>query len=84
MRTKLIRQTILEALKPAQGYALPVDALRMHVDALLRPPLTDEEYKTHIDWLEDKCLIVRIPCEFDDQLVQFAITEKGRVALRTL
>lgn len=84
MRTKLVRQTILEALKPAKGYALPVEALRRHVDALLRPPMTEEEWKEHSEWAETECLMVRIPCDFDDQLVQFAITERGRVRLQSL
>lgn len=84
MRTKQVRRAILDALKLANGYALEVEALRQHVGDLLRPPVSDEEWALHIDWLETQCHIVRIPSAIDDQLIQFSITERGRVLLQSL
>jgi len=84
VRTKALRQTILEQLKHAQGYALPDEALRFMVDSLLRPPTTDDEWKLSLDWLETNTLIVRVASDLDAELVQHSITERGRVALQTL
>ena len=83
-RTKALRRTILEQLKHAQGYALPDDALRPMVDSLMRPPVSDEEWKLSMDWLETNTMTVRVASELDADLIQHSITERGRVALQTL
>jgi hypothetical protein len=83
-RTKNVRQTILEALKFAQGYALLEDTLKTHVDGLLRPPVGAVEWSAAIKWLSDGKHIVAVENDMDDELVQWAITERGRVLLSTL
>lgn len=84
LRSKQIRTAILQALIFASGYALPAETLRTHVDALQRPPLTDEEWEANIQWLESTHRIIRVPSDMDETLVQFSITERGRVLHSTL
>lgn len=84
MRTKLIRQTVLEALSMAHGYALPDETLLLHVDALMRPPLAGEEWPITMDWLETNNHVARVASDFDEELVQWSITERGRTLLKTL
>lgn len=84
MRTKLIRQTVLEALSMAHGYALPDETLHRHVDALCRPPLSGDEWDITMDWLETNNHIARVASDFDESLVQWSITERGRTLLKTL
>ena len=84
MRNKLIRQTVLEALSMAHGYALPDETLRRHVDALMRPPLSVDEWGQTTGWLETNNHITRVASDFDDTLVQWSITERGRTLLATL
>lgn len=84
MRTKLIRQTVLGALAMAHGYALPDETLHQHVDALMRPPLSETEWEQTTGWLETNNHIVRVPSDFDEKLVQWSITERGRTLLATL
>jgi hypothetical protein len=82
-RTTIIRRTILETLKHAQDYALEESILRNFVDALLRPPITDEEWASNIAWLSQG-RITLVPSSLDETVRQFAITERGRVLLQTL
>lgn len=84
-RTDLLR-TILETLQFAQGYAVLESALRSQVDGLMRPRTGDDEWKSSIDTLKaaDRAAIVAIEAELDPTLVQWAITERGRVLLKTL
>lgn len=84
MRKKLVRQTVLEALSMAHGYALPDVTLRNHANALLRPPIDDEEWKQTMDWLETNDHVAKVPSDFDDELIQWSITERGRTLLKTL
>ena len=84
LRIKLIRRTILTALKHADGYAVPEVTLRPHVEDLLRPPLSDVEWAGNIKWLSEGKRIVAVPSDLDDSLVQWAITEHGRTLLATL
>jgi hypothetical protein len=83
-RITIIRRTILETLKNAQGYAVEVSILRNFVSTLLRPPVTDEEWTNHIGWLVKGGLIALVPSDLDDEVQQYAITERGRVRLATL
>jgi hypothetical protein len=83
-RITIIRRTILETLKNAQGYAVEVSILRNFVSTLLRPPVTDEEWASHIAWLVRGGFIVLVPSDLDDSIQQYAITERGRVLLATL
>ncbi|WAC20993.1 hypothetical protein OVA24_06305 [Luteolibacter sp. SL250] len=83
-RITIIRRTILETLKNAQGYAVEVSILRNFVSTLLRPPVTDEEWTNHIGWLVKGGFIVLVPSDLDDSIQQYAITERGRVLLATL
>ncbi len=84
IRKKLVRQTVLEALSMAHGFALPEVTLRNHVSALLRPYVANDEWKDTTDWLETNNHIVRVESDFDETLVQFSITERGRTLLKTL
>lgn len=87
MRKKEIARTILETLNHARGYAVPEASLRPQVDGLLRPPVTDEEWAQATYTLENPLgswAITRVPSELDDSLIQWAITERGRVLLATL
>lgn len=84
MRTKLIRQTVLEALTMAHGYALPEEMLRRHVDGLMRPPISADEWELTTGWLETNKHITRVASDFDESLVQWSITERGRTLLATL
>ncbi len=83
-RITIIRRSILETLKHAQGYALEASTLRSFLDTLLRPPVSDEEWEAHIKWLQDNKLIIPVPSDLDDSILQYAITERGRVRLATL
>ncbi|BCU75998.1 hypothetical protein [Luteolibacter sp. LG18] len=76
-RTSQIRKSILTALKRADGYALVDESLRSHVNGLTRPPIEDDEWTEHIQWLEETKRIVKVPCEIDETIVQWAITERG-------
>lgn len=84
MRRSNVLRTILECLDFAKGYALPEEALRPQVEALLRPPPAEEEWAEAIDWLETNDLVAQIPSDLDPDLKQWSITERGRVRLKTL
>lgn len=79
-----IARAILQTLGHAQGYAVPEPTLRPQVAGLLRPPPQDAEWTAATDMLGAREAIVRIPAELDPELVQWAITERGRVLLATL
>ena len=83
-RLKAIRRAVLDALKLADTYALPESTLRSHVGDIERPPASDQEWKEAIDWLSTNNLIVEIPNGLDENLKQWAITERGRTVLATL
>lgn len=79
-----IARAILGTLDHAKGYALPEASLRPQAAGLLRPPPTDEEWTAATDLLAGREAMIRIPSDFDPELVQWAITERGRVMLATL
>jgi hypothetical protein len=83
-RIKAIRRATLEALKLAGVYALPDETLRKHVGDMERPQLDDEEWEDTIDWLESNGFIAAVPSTWDEDLKQWAITERGRTILATL
>lgn len=78
-------RTILEQLNHALGYAVPEVALRPQVDGLLRPSSTDEEWEAWTAELagSQRNAIKKVPSDFDEDLVQWTITERGRVLLLT-
>jgi hypothetical protein len=78
-------RTILQQLRHADSYAVPEAALRPQVDGLLRPPSTDEEWAAWTAELAGKArnAITKVDCAWDADLVQWAITERGRVLLQT-
>jgi hypothetical protein len=79
-----IARAILQTLKHAQGYAVPEATLRPQVAGLLRPPPEDAEWTAVTDMLGAREAIIEIPAELDPELIQWAITERGRVLLATL
>lgn len=84
MRKREISRTLLTTLLHAQGYAVPEASLRPQVDGLLSPPADDDEWAEVTESMEDRGRIVRVADDFDAELVKWAITERGRVALQTL
>jgi hypothetical protein len=79
-----IARAILQTLHHARGYALPEPSLRPQVEGLVRPPAADAEWTAAIDMLGGRGAIAKVPAELDEELVQWAITERGRVLLSTL
>lgn len=79
-----IARAILQTLKHAHGYAVPEASLRPQVDGLVRPPAKAEEWTAATDMLAAREAIVKVPSDLDEELVQWAITERGRVLLATL
>lgn len=86
MRNMTIRRVILETLKHAHGYAVPEQALRPQVDAMLRPPTTEEEWAYNTDFLTGQPIgaMTAVPSALDESIVQWAITERGRVLLASI
>lgn len=68
---------ILERAKP---YALPESALRVEVNAHLRPPLVEKEYRALLEDLERDQFIGRKEDKHDDEPRWF-VREAGEVAL---
>lgn len=83
-RTTTVRKTILETLSFAHGYALAESTLRSQVNVLIRPPLSDDEWQITLNWMQLRKLVTAIAADLDETLMQFALTEQGRVALATL
>lgn len=80
-RQLTIRQLILETIARTGGYALPEPPLRTQVDALVRPGITDEEWELARNYLDQQGCIRNIPNPLDEEMKQWAITERGRVLL---
>lgn len=83
-RIKAIRRAVLEALRLAGDYALPETTLRSHVGDIERPAPADDEWKEAMGFLKQSGLIVTIENTLDADLIQWAITERGRTILATL
>lgn len=83
-RTSQIRKRILETLKPARGFAVPEETIRSYVDALERPPVTDQEWSDAMVFLVAGKTIVAVDNDLDPDILQYAITEKGRTLLASL
>jgi hypothetical protein len=83
VRKKQIRRAILETLELAKGYALESGTLQTHVNDLLRPPATCDEWKDSIDWLGLQEFIRMVPNDFDSTMRQWCITERGKTLLRS-
>jgi hypothetical protein len=83
VRVTMIRKTLLEAIKEAHGYALEVGVLRGFVDSLMRPPTSYPEWSGALHWSIENGLIVRVASDMDENLEQYAITERGRLQLLT-
>lgn len=78
-----IARAILQTLAHADGFAVPEPSLRPQVDGMLRPPATDAEWTAAVDMLAGRESIAPIESTLDPDLKQWAITERGRVALKT-
>ena len=83
-RTVTVRKTLLETLAFAHGYALAETTLKSQIDALVRPPVSDDEWKVALHWMQLQQLITQVESDLDETLVQYAITERGRVKLAAL
>ena len=83
VRKKQVRRAILETLEMAKGYALESGALETHVNDLLRPPVSDDEWKDAINWLGLGEYIRMVPNDFDTTMKQWCITERGKTLLRS-
>jgi hypothetical protein len=80
-RKKHVVAAVLEALAMADGYPLAVDVVRSYVRDLVKPPVSDEEWRACVDELAKRELIAHVPSKFDPELEQYTITERGE-ALR--
>jgi hypothetical protein len=81
-RKKKATTALLEALEMADGYPLADAVLRSYLRDLVKPPMTDAEWKDLIDDAVSHDLIVTVPSKLDDELVQYAITERGQAVKR--
>lgn len=76
-RKKQIVSAVLEALAMAQGYPLANEVLRSYARDLVKPPVTDAEWKDVVDEMESKDYIAKVESKFDDELEQYTLTERG-------
>lgn len=83
VRKKQVRRAILETLEMAKGYALECGTLETHVNDLLRPPCTDDEWKDAITFLGLGEYIRNVSNDFDTTMKQWCITERGKTLLRS-
>ncbi len=81
-RKKKARRALLEALEMADGYPLADSVLRNYLQDLVKPPMKDTEWKDLIADALQNDLIVQVPNKLDDELVQYAITERGQSVKR--
>jgi len=83
-RRKQVRRIVLECLKMASPYALPLETLQEHCSDLLRPPLNFAEWGMTEAFLVKGNFIASIVSDIDPDLKQFAITDLGKTILSTL
>jgi|GEM_PF-2706232 len=83
-RRKQVRRIVLEALRHASPYALPVETLQSHCNDLLRPPMNPGEWGVTEAFLAKNAFIVSIASAIDPDLKQWAITDLGKTLLATL
>lgn len=83
-RVKQVRRIVLECLKMASPYALPVETLQEHCSDLLRPPLNFGEWGVTEAFLSKSGFIVSIKSDIDPDMKQWAITDLGKTLLATL
>jgi Cys-tRNA synthase (O-phospho-L-seryl-tRNA:Cys-tRNA synthase) len=81
-RKKRATAAMLEALEMADGYPLAEDVLRGYLKDMVKPPIKDAEWKEITQEALAHDLMVRVPSKLDDDLVQFAITERGQALRR--
>ena len=83
-RTKQIRRTALETLRPAHPYALPEETLLAFLDDMIRPPLSADERAQTLAWMADGKFAVRTAGALDPDAPEWVITELGRSLLSSL
>ena len=66
----------------ADGYPLADSVLRSYLRDLVKPPMKDAEWRDLTDDAIAHDLIVAVPSKLDDELVQYAITERGQAVKR--
>jgi len=76
-RKKQVVAAVLEALSMADGYPLAVEVLRSYVRDLVKPPVSDEEWRACVDEMAKNGFIARVDSKFDPDLEQYTITERG-------
>jgi hypothetical protein len=81
-RKKKATTALLEALEMADGYPLADAVLRSYLGDLVKPPLGNSEWRDLIDDALCHKLISQVPSKLDDELVQYAITERGQAVKR--
>jgi hypothetical protein len=81
-RKKKATLALLEALEMADGYPLADAVLRTYLRDLVKPPMKDAEWKDLTNDAIANDLIVHVPSKLDDELVQYAITERGQAVKR--
>lgn len=83
-RTKQIRRTALETLRPAHPYALPEETLLAWLDDRVRPPLDADERAAVLKWLKDGKYAVPAEGSLDPEALEWMITDLGRNLLAGL
>lgn len=83
-RKKQVRRAILETLVMAKGYALETQHLQSCVDDMVKPALTEDEWKESVTFLATGEYMRRIAEDVDVTLVQWAITTRGKTLLASI
>lgn len=83
-RKKQVRRAILETLLMAKGYALENQHLQSCVDDMVKPALTDDEWKDAVTFLGGGEYMRRVAEDADVTLVQWAITTRGKTLLASI
>jgi len=82
-RKKQVVGAVLEALAMADGYPLAVDVVRSYVRDLVKPPVSDAEWRACVDEMARQGFIARVESKFDAELEQYTLTERGDALLKS-
>jgi hypothetical protein len=82
-RKKQVMAAVLEALAMADGYPLAVEVLRSYVRDLVKPPVSDEEWRACVDEMAKREYIARVESKFDAELEQYTLTERGDALMKS-
>jgi hypothetical protein len=81
-RLASITRCALRKLHQAGGYALPEGTLAQHLDADLRPPVSEAEFAAAIAWLVGEHFIAALPGEAGDPEPRWLLAERGEAFVK--